>query len=155
LAKSVMVIAAIQHPNQIRAFFQNDMVGHQPAGITAQSTRERRADAQHGKMIAAVGMQKQQPAVAIGTLLPVIAADIDNLADQIAQGALGGGSAEITTEAQVHEAHILRIYIADEETAEDNDAASPLNFLAPGDDVTGNALQGETCGRYLNIVSRP
>src|SRR5205814_5933298 len=105
------------------------------AGVAAQSTLGGLPDAQHPDDVRAIGVQCQLAAVPVRALAAILTADVEDVAEPIAHGALRDRAAEMRAEAEEEHAELVRRVALARKLSQDDEAAAAKNLVAPGSDV--------------------
>src|SRR5207244_9423075 len=76
-------------------------------------------------------------------LAAVLAADVDDVAEPVAHGALRDRAPEVGAEAEEEHAEIVRRVAVARELAQHDESPAVKDFIPPGGDVAGDGLEGE------------
>ena len=113
------------------------------AGVSAEPAFDGGANTQHGDMVGAVGVQHQFPAAAIGALLRVLVADIDDFADKLPHIALRDRAPEMRAEAEIQQPQVVEIDPLHRHAPQQDHAAAVMYFRTPVGDIVSDLSERE------------
>ncbi len=135
LAEAVIVETLHQDRHRRGRARENLVVDRKRADVAADAARARGLQAQHRDDVAGVGVHVELGAVAVGALLRVLAADVDDVAEPVAHDALRHRRAEMRAEAEKDHAELVAGKALRRQPAQDHETAAAHDLGAPARDV--------------------